>query len=1065
MANLISSNVQANEIVKAEDFNNAFDSTIDNVAKMAASILETSHDFVIGGKISKVSGSWTVAIAPIFGLCASTAIPFCDTESNNNVSVNPGDTTNGDRYGIIEVRGNYATFNEQQRAFNDMDTDTITYQYVDTQKKLAVEFQSSFSDAGTVIAPDKTNGWVKLAEIFVPQGANSIDDCTIFNISSDVSGSDNTGWTNDKAATYDVGHISDLNARFRVQHNEDGSHKTAVIGKSNIKIGIDTDNVNGSNLPVGTTVSVDGTAKSATDSISALIALCASKITAIFDDYVNKGGVYNFNGEVALSSVFDDESNALTNALKIGAAGDGTAYLKIGNATVLKITVDGKLQTSGYTATANTDIVTKAVTDAINTTIANFRHDFDDFVASLGSNLEYTNNLLSRYKIDDTSIQAISTENVALNGLQTIDGIALSAGYTVFLKDQDNKAENGFWEVQTGSWNRITTLDSADTYRYKYFTTSSGTVNKGKLFYCPSELTTYTSGTTELTFNESDVSVAKIADKIPLRNSSGELNADLTGNSATATKLKNSRTLNIQDSDGTNTGTGASFDGSGNATIKLPATIKASITGNCSGSSGSCTGNSATATKVGKELSIQLNGGTATKFDGSAAKSINITASEIGAAASSHTHNYAGSSSAGGAATAANKLATANAIDGVSFNGENAITHYGTCSTAAATAAKTVDCTLFTLVTGSVINVKFSLANTAASPTLNVNSTGAKAIYIDGMAAQPGSIVANRMYRFVYDGTYWQMENPQNLKNTYTGRPLTTLMGTTTVATAMTMLQAIAKYADTPYMALGLGDYIDLPAMSVASASYTSPSAASTPTGRTDTFSAITIAASNNATRVRIADFNPFLNQLSANTSQHILMEFAAIPFSCKFNPSGYNYYGFASSATNQSYLCKVLNGTFLNALKTATGITPLSMTRQYEYSASTSYATSSANVALSVFLPTEDEVFGKRYYAYGAVGGSGSTTRYAASSSGGSPTTSFVPDSKNNFGSYHPQWAIYRVRPDLRVKKLSGSNSWWWLANPYSGVSGNFCYVNGLGNANNNNASGSGGVVPAFCI
>ena len=40
-------------------------------------------------------------------------------------------------------------------------------------------------------------------------------------------------------------------------------------------------------------------------------------------------------------------------------------------------------------------------------------------------------------------------------------------------------------------------------------------------------------------------------------------------------------------------------------------------------------------------LSIQLNGGTATTYDGSTAKSINITAAGIGAAASSHTHAIA----------------------------------------------------------------------------------------------------------------------------------------------------------------------------------------------------------------------------------------------------------------------------------------------------------------------------------------------------------------------------------------------------------------------------------------
>lgn len=50
------------------------------------------------------------------------------------------------------------------------------------------------------------------------------------------------------------------------------------------------------------------------------------------------------------------------------------------------------------------------------------------------------------------------------------------------------------------------------------------------------------------------------------------------------------------------------------------------------------------------------------------------TASEIGAAASNHTHNYAGSSSAGGNANAAVKLATARTINGTSFDGSANIT-------------------------------------------------------------------------------------------------------------------------------------------------------------------------------------------------------------------------------------------------------------------------------------------------------------------------------------------------------------------------------------------------------
>lgn len=113
--------------------------------------------------------------------------------------------------------------------------------------------------------------------------------------------------------------------------------------------------------------------------------------------------------------------------------------------------------------------------------------------------------------------------------------------------------------------------------------------------------------------------------------------------------------------------------------------------------------------------------------------------------------------SVSGNAGTATTLKTARAIDGVNFDGSAAITHYGTCSTTASTAAKTVALTNFTLVTGARIAVKFTVTNTATSPTLNVNSTGAKAIMYRGAAISKGYLEAKRVYEFVYDGTNWEL--------------------------------------------------------------------------------------------------------------------------------------------------------------------------------------------------------------------------------------------------------------------------------------------------------------------
>lgn len=145
-----------------------------------------------------------------------------------------------------------------------------------------------------------------------------------------------------------------------------------------------------------------------------------------------------------------------------------------------------------------------------------------------------------------------------------------------------------------------------------------------------------------------------------------------------------------------------------------------------------------------------------------------IKAALAGKANTNHTHNYAGSSSAGGSATSAVKLQSARTVDGVDFDGSAAIMHYGTCSTAAATAAKVVACTGFKLVTGARIIVKFAVTNTADNPTLNVNSSGAKAIQYRGAAINAGYLAANRTLEFVYDGSAYQLIGDLDTNTVYT---------------------------------------------------------------------------------------------------------------------------------------------------------------------------------------------------------------------------------------------------------------------------------------------------------
>ena len=82
---------------------------------------------------------------------------------------------------------------------------------------------------------------------------------------------------------------------------------------------------------------------------------------------------------------------------------------------------------------------------------------------------------------------------------------------------------------------------------------------------------------------------------------------------------------------------------------------------------------------------------------------------------------------------------------------------YGTCSTAGGTAAKEASVANYLLIPGAVVAVLFTNAFTATSPTLNINSQGAKPIKLYGSAIAPGKVRNNTVLVMVYDGTNYNV--------------------------------------------------------------------------------------------------------------------------------------------------------------------------------------------------------------------------------------------------------------------------------------------------------------------
>lgn len=295
--------------------------------------------------------------------------------------------------------------------------------------------------------------------------------------------------------------------------------------------------------------------------------------------------------------------------------------------------------------------------------------------------------------------------------------------------------------------------------------------------------------------------------------------------------------------------------GLGNVENKSSATIRGELTkDNVTTALGYTPPTTNTTYPVGTPIATgttKLYTSTGTAIDGTMTQSA-ITTALNGKAASSHTHSYAGSSSAGGAANSATKLATARKLkvnlaganaqsfDGsadvqsIGVSGTLAISNGGTGTTSAngirtnigvnpvttggTGAAYTASVNgIISLAVGASFVMVPHTASTTTAPTLNVNGLGAKNIRLRLSSAPQATIaliksnflVANRPIKVTYDGTQWiidDMVQPE-VNNLYGTVPISKGgTGATTAAKARqnlgittsngTMLSRNADYAE-----------------------------------------------------------------------------------------------------------------------------------------------------------------------------------------------------------------------------------------------------------------------------
>lgn len=101
------------------------------------------------------------------------------------------------------------------------------------------------------------------------------------------------------------------------------------------------------------------------------------------------------------------------------------------------------------------------------------------------------------------AVRIATTGNITLSGTQTIDGIALSIGDRVLVKDQTLPEDNGIYNVAAGAWTRSSDFDQLspiDEINGAFVAVQEGTTNGGKLFVQTGTVTTLGTDPINFTF-------------------------------------------------------------------------------------------------------------------------------------------------------------------------------------------------------------------------------------------------------------------------------------------------------------------------------------------------------------------------------------------------------------------------------------------------------------------------------------------------------------------------------------------------------------------------------------
>lgn len=292
MGVLQTTRVEENEIARADDLQYGFQSVFDNFAKFSKSQTGITQNYLVGGKVEKgtvtTDSRWNLTVAPLIGLCSITGTMVVNSESETLEIEAAGSSVRIDNVyvrGYIDEDGDGT---DTVRAFKD--GNTIVSKTIKVRQYLNCEFMVKKGAEGSVKAKLKTEDnagdFIKIAEIYVPGGAEDISECTIYPVTKDLESETetNTGWTEEKDDTIKIYSASEFQNIFRAIHLSDGTLKQSVVNDSNLNKGVSANQISLNSFALGATMY----GKTATQKLADVFTQLSSDISGINKTLANK---------------------------------------------------------------------------------------------------------------------------------------------------------------------------------------------------------------------------------------------------------------------------------------------------------------------------------------------------------------------------------------------------------------------------------------------------------------------------------------------------------------------------------------------------------------------------------------------------------------------------------------------------------------------------------------------------------------------------------------------------------------------------------------------------------